>query len=225
MKTLPAAALLDLWEHGSSQPPALAAVAVLSAASGEPREAIRRLPVGERDLRLLALQRELRGRNLEGVASCPACGTLAETSFDLDALRAALVTDDAPIPCSHGRHRATVRRPTTDDVLAASSREELLRRCISVADAPDALLDAAEEALERADPAADIRLALTCPDCGHEWTVLFDVAAFLWREVTLLAERLAEDVHLLALAYGWSERDILALTPARRQLYLQRAAG
>lgn len=36
------------------------------------------------------------------------------------------------------------------------------------------------------------------------------------------AERLFDEVHLLALHYHWAERDILALTAARRGRYLQR---
>jgi hypothetical protein len=35
------------------------------------------------------------------------------------------------------------------------------------------------------------------------------------------AARLLEEVHVLALHYHWAERDILALTTARRGRYLQ----
>ena len=36
---------------------------------------------------------------------------------------------------------------------------------------------------------------------------------------------LIDDVHRLAAAYGWSERDILALGPQRRAAYLELCAG
>jgi hypothetical protein len=42
----------------------------------------------------------------------------------------------------------------------------------------------------------------------------------LWREIESMAGRLLRDVHALASAYGWHEKDILALSPVRRQFYL-----
>lgn len=240
MTSLSAAAVLELFERGVAQPSPLAGVALLSAATGEDANALARLPVGERELRLLALYRSLRGRRVEGVSKCPACGETVETSFDLDALTDALRTNaDAPLTCSAGRWRATLRLPSTDDLLAvanvANQREALLRRCIvsasngkknwSADEAPDALLDAAELALQRADPAGDVRFALVCPECAHEWEVALDAAAFVRAEVTVRARQVANEVHLLASAYGWREHDILEMTPARRQLYIAQAYG
>ena len=39
------------------------------------------------------------------------------------------------------------------------------------------------------------------------------------------SERLVADVHALAYAYGWREGDVLALTPARREVYLELTGG
>jgi len=39
-------------------------------------------------------------------------------------------------------------------------------------------------------------------------------------EVNEWAERQLQTVHKLARAYGWTEREILNLSPVRRQLYL-----
>jgi hypothetical protein len=74
--------------------------------------------------------------------------------------------------------------------------------------------------MAKADPLADIQLALSCPFCGLGWKAAFDIVSFLWREIESLAGRLLRDVHTLAFAYGWHERDILALSPMRRQFYL-----
>ena len=54
---------------------------------------------------------------------------------------------------------------------------------------------------------------------------MFDVAAFLWAAVERWALLTLRDVHQLALAYGWGEGDVLALSPLRRQLYLEMAYG
>jgi hypothetical protein len=60
--------------------------------------------------------------------------------------------------------------------------------------------------------------------CGHETTQL-DTAALLWDEITARAGALLHEVHRLASAYGWSEAQILALSPARRARYLALVEG
>lgn len=120
----------------------------------------------------------------------------------------------------------------------------LLKRCVVGAErlgegadaGPDAgqrwaSLDAsgqAWEALEAAlgrtaaecDPQAEIELALNCPTCGLHWQTQLDIVGFLWREIDVWAAGVLRDVHVLAATYGWSERDILALSASRRRHYL-----
>jgi hypothetical protein len=86
---------------------------------------------------------------------------------------------------------------------------------------PADVLGAVEDQMAAADPQADVRLALSCPACGHQWQEVFDIVSFLWGEVQAWALRLLREVHTLASAYGWSEADILALSPQRRQMYLE----
>ncbi len=111
-----------------------------------------------------------------------------------------------------------------------STPQDLLKRCIvSARHAGEAcdlgsltedVLAALGRRIEELDPQAEIRIDLTCPQCSHKWDVLFDIASFLWTEINHWAERTLRTVHKLARAYGWSERDILNLSPVRRQLYL-----
>lgn len=225
--SLSAEAVLDLWERGASQPPGLAAVAVLSAATGEEAEELRRLPIGARDALLADLLRELRGPVLEGVAGCPSCSEKVEVAFDT-----ALMRQAGEPAATYTLGKVEFRLPTTDDLLAvtqfaspAEMRIALLRRCIALDDPPPAILDAVEEAMGELDPSGDVTLAMTCPACGHGWTVLLDLPAFVWKEIAALAGRIASDVHLLASAYGWGEREILRMTAARRQLYIRQAYG
>ena len=51
----------------------------------------------------------------------------------------------------------------------------------------------------------------------------FDIATVLWTELAGLARSLIEEVDALASAYGWSEREILALSGRRRRAYLELA--
>jgi hypothetical protein len=75
--------------------------------------------------------------------------------------------------------------------------------------------------MSSADPLADVQLALTCPACDHKWEQAFDIADFLWNEIQAWAQQTLRDVHSLALVYGWREADVLALSPTRRQMYLE----
>ncbi|PQM19966.1 hypothetical protein Sfr7A_29515 [Streptomyces xinghaiensis] len=121
---------------------------------------------------------------------------------------------------------------------AAPARRMLLARCIVSAvrngepvpgdRLPDALPERVRrriaEAAERADPAAEVTLHVTCPECGEATTAELDIASYLWTELDSWARDLLLDVHLLATAYGWSEPEILALSPLRRRYYLELCA-
>ncbi|MGW0209347.1 hypothetical protein ACWDZ8_27315, partial [Streptomyces sp. NPDC003233] len=80
------------------------------------------------------------------------------------------------------------------------------------------------QAAAAADPAADIRLNLACPACGHAASAELDIASYLWAELDAWARGTLQDVHLLAGHYGWSESEILALSPLRRRYYLELCA-
>jgi hypothetical protein len=79
------------------------------------------------------------------------------------------------------------------------------------------------ERIAALDPQADTRIDLSCPDCHHGWSEVFDVVSFFWTEIDAWARRLLRDVNVLARAYGWREHDILAMSTMRRQLYLAMA--
>jgi hypothetical protein len=49
---------------------------------------------------------------------------------------------------------------------------------------------------------------------------VFDTATYLLQELDARAARLLEEVHALAFHYHWSEREILAMAPTRRERYL-----
>ena len=105
-------------------------------------------------------------------------------------------------------------------VIEASRRGELL----AISDIPASAIDELSSKLATSESCADVSFALQCVACGHDWQLGFDIVAFLWREISSLAQRYLYEVHALAWAYGWSESDILAMTPARRRFYLDRVS-
>lgn len=82
-------------------------------------------------------------------------------------------------------------------------------------------IDEAGEQMALADPMAETRLTLNCPTCGSQWDETLDIAAFLWTEIEARAKGLLFEIHTLASAYGWTEKEILSMSEPRRRLYME----
>jgi hypothetical protein len=242
-----AADLLLAWEWGSQVPAAERGVVLLATVLADrPVESLAAMSVGERDLHLLSARGMLFGPELDCVVSCPECSTALELRVAVDDLLAGAMPGSEPTEES-GEIAAAgwtlrFRRLTLQDLLDATAaadpaeaRETLLRRSVEATVQPDGSetqgvpagglpaeveLTLVEE-MERREPMAPLDFELECPDCGRAWTAPFDIAAFLWAEIDGWAQRTLREVHALASAYGWRESDILALSPWRREAYLQ----
>jgi len=222
--------LIACWELGRRRHPLDRALLLYAAAEPEADpEALADRTIGERNAALLGLRSALFGDALKSCVDCPECAERLEFELSAGALMAG-ARDDPPT-ASHvdvGGRRA--RLPTTRDLARivdepdASSAARRLWGHLLVADASDTRVPADEfaNALDTADPRMDFSLALACPACAHRWSASLDVPAFLWQELDVRVRRLLDEVHVLARAYGWSEREILALGDARRQAYLDR---
>jgi len=228
MRTLSSADVLDLWEQGVPLLPLDRGLLALGTADPRAAEDAADWPLGRRNRALLDLYAAWFGPRMPAWTSCPACGDKVE--FELDA-RELAATAIEPREHSVCVGEYTFRLPTSRDLAhvavsgSASASNGLLQRCriggpeTLIAD--DDVLEAIEESLATADPLAELRLALSCPSCRREWDDAFDIERFLWAEVEARARRVLWDVHTLATAYGWSESDTLALSAARRAMYLQ----
>jgi hypothetical protein len=239
--------LLEAWERGLREPLATRCLPLLAAAGrGASPEHVARLPVGERDAWLLELHEWAFGSSMSGTARCPSCGADLELPVDASEIRAAAATAREP-PGLDGDAGLEVdgyairfRLPDSVDMREASraagvddARSVLLRRCllsatrrgveVDPAAVPGAVLERIEAAMETRARASDIRIAMSCPECRHEWKAELDVGLFVWREIDQWARRLLVDVATLAAAFGWTEGEVLRLRPARREAYLELA--
>ncbi len=234
-----ARALLEAWESGLDQGPVERGLTLLALASaGDDPDALAALSIGDRDRRLLALREAVFGPRMTGVVSCTRCCEPLELELATRELRAA-PPNDAVLTLRGDDHELQLRLPDSRDLLAVAAADAavapalLLERCLVLArvgdeparadDLPPDLVAAAGRCLADADPQADMRFALSCPACSFGWVAPFDIVAYLWTEIDAWAGRLLSDVHALASAYGWSESDILTLSPVRRQSYLRMA--
>lgn len=214
--------LLALWEVVQGAHPVARPVELLRAADDDPHPEA--LPIGARDRKLLALREQWFGARYETTSDCPACGTRVELTFDTPPQS----DTSAPLRLMHDGRELEYRLPDTRDLIALldcasidDARARLAARCLALDSVPDDLVAPLAEALSTADPDGDLRVALTCPECGGAWEALFDPATHLWSEVESAAMRLLRDVDALAVAYGWSEEAILSMSPVRRQAYLR----
>jgi hypothetical protein len=79
-----------------------------------------------------------------------------------------------------------------------------------------------EDALTEADPLTALILHTACPECGGDNQLPLDLEALCLSLLAQEGPRLLDQIHRLALAYHWSEAEILAISPARRREYLAR---
>jgi hypothetical protein len=229
MRALTQADLLALWETGRSLHPLDQGVLAVHAAFPEVQESVADWPMGRRNRALAELRCAEFGSTLRGWTSCRQCGEQLEFQMDGRALA------ESEAPASAERvvvGELTYRLPTSRDLAAIATEQDaaaaahrLVRQCcVANGQAEQAWseeeIDAVGERMAAADPLAEILLRFDCPSCGASFDESLDLTSFLWAEMESRAKRMLIAVHTLASAYGWSEAEILSLSPARREVYL-----
>jgi hypothetical protein len=241
MWALSAQEILRIWEVGLRQHAIDRALTILEIASPEtPHAALTGLSIGQRDACLFAVRKQTFGSQLSMLSTCPQCNEQVECMLNLADMRLA--------PCLEPANEVQLmvvdqyeihfRLPDSLDLAAiagfqdaSSAAHVLAQHCMLQANRdgvtlpmealPETVLAAVTSQMAEHDPLADVQLDLTCPACGYHWQLMFDIVTFLWREIATQAKRLLREVHILAQAYGWREADILSMSAARRQLYVE----
>jgi len=250
MRALSAGELLDVWERGQGSSFIRRALLLLSAAYPDaPVGVLEGLSIGLRDSCLLSLRERTFGSKLVGLVNCPRCSEKLELIFDVADIKVAPPILESladrreagglgeALSVCIADYEVVFRLPNSLDLIeaagdqAGSSRQRLFERCLlevhhnggkTPADQlPTQVVSAVIERMASADPQADVRLSLVCPECIHQWEAIFDIVAFFWSELDAWAQRTLHEVHILARTFGWREADILALSPFRRQCYLE----
>jgi hypothetical protein len=243
---LTASEILATWERGIDRPVFERALLLLDAASDQSLDDMAALTIGQRDARLLDLREAIFGSSLPCLTACPNCGERVELNLNVSDLRVSALprveqNNDILAIEAEGL-TLEFRLPNSFDLSAASSAKDsdrarvlLIERCLLAvhdqkkeviySSLSPSVLDALTEAMAEADPQSHLELALSCPSCELDWQAVFDIASYLWGEIQTWALRILREVHILASAYGWREADILALSPLRRQLYLERVGA
>ncbi len=220
--------VLDLWDPAVGLNRWARDDAVLGGRLVAPRS------LGGRNLAFLALRTDFFGARWPLQSCCPECGTEVEFAANSAVLAAelSLMVRAEVMQQDWLGGEITLTAPTVDDLIAAAGQPDpvaagnlILTRCSL--DAVDVWALTAQERetlsdlIEAVDPAAALSFELTCPACGTNWSAMVDVAEAFWAELRRAAEGALVQVDALARAYGWTEPDVMALTPHRRAAYLQ----
>jgi hypothetical protein len=237
-----ASELLAVWEaclSRSDAPQSRAALLQAVVRRDATAEELMSLPVGERDADLFALRSTLFGKHFAVLLTCGGCGE--ELEFDIDAAsltgspsapealvdgewtidyRLPTPRDLAEIRDAAGADRLRARQLLISAVIGSARRGDIP---VAAAELPDAVVSALASKIAAADPNSDIRFNADCPSCGARLRSQLDIATYLWDELDAWARQTLVDVHLLASTYGWTEPDVLALSPLRRRHYLELA--
>lgn len=240
MRPLTAHELLNIWENSSGQSLVNRSLDMIRVSCATDLTDPAMLSIGERDTRLFRLREWLFGSDLLNMAECPQCHEKLEWIMSVSEL---------PLKLSEQKERMLrytlevspytiqFRLPNSYDLMTALSDtayqadpRKLFFDCILDAkngnvqcqpqELPDDVLDQLDQRLAEEDPCSDISMLLRCSGCGHGWELPFDIVSYLWTEIDNWARHMLQEVAILASAFGWSEAEILTMSPQRRRVYL-----
>lgn len=232
--------ILNIWEKGQYQHDLERALTLLAAACPDKTpEKLAALSIGERDRHLIMLREKMLGQVFICFAVCPECHEHLEVTLSTKDILLPQGPVESHYEFRTGDFLVQYHLPDSFDLASITgcndiptARSDLGKRCItgvfkegtevSVDEIPENAFSGLSEQMARNDPQSELMLDLVCPGCEHKWQVLFDIVTFFWAEINSQAKRLLDEVHTIALVYGWSENDILSMSPARRQSYMDR---
>ncbi|NEO98512.1 MAG: phage baseplate protein [Symploca sp. SIO2E9] len=240
MQPLTANELIRCWEIGQSQHPLDRALTLLSFACPEkPMATLAAMSIGQRDAHLLTLREITFGEQMNGWAECPQCSERLEFTMKTSQMRLVELqqAEAEEYIIKIGEWQLQYRLPNSWDLAAIvgsqdyeQAARQLRQRCLLKASLsgeersynhlPEEVIEKIVEAIAAQDPQIEILLDLDCPACGHNWQVMLDIVWFIWKEISAKAQRILQEVHVLARFYGWREADILSMSTLRRQYYL-----
>jgi hypothetical protein len=237
MRVPDTADLLRVWEQGTGKSAAIRALLLMKAICPESdSRTLGKWCIGQRDRLLLDLRYALFGADVQCLTDCANCGEPLELEFRIDDIRAPHGEPGRSYPVDSDGFEVRFRLPDTGDLLALDGdslippERQLLERClldvrskegeVDLGELPNTVLSAVGRGMRDADPQAEVVLEVSCPACSTVSRAPFDVVSHLWTELDAWARRMLREVHAIALAFGWNETDILAMSASRRRAYL-----
>lgn len=204
----------------------------LDSGEAAPLESLWTLEIEERIAWLLRIAARSGAHTLVDRPRCATCQEVVEIDLSIDELLGLHEPDAATISVVLNDRAIAVRRPTGNDQRVwAQADFATVQQAVGAA-ATSLLLDtdvvvttddgvrALEEALMTTDPLCQFSVDATCPYCGTHTDHEIDLAALALRWLDGARDATIETVHTLARSYHWTEAEIFAIAPSRRDRYL-----
>lgn len=220
--------LLEVWEQCYGCSHFQRATRLLHFASpGLSGQQLGDLAVGERDQILISSCVNIFGQVIEAKTRCSECGVDLETQIDLTSFLSPEYKAKNSAEISIGAKVVTlepIRIKDLSDMHLLGPSQWLATKILVVEEGQQQpTLEQQElvnESLADLDPKADLCVEMTCSECGSIWLDAFDITCHFWIKLDALCKKLLVSIHVLANAYGWTEQDIMRLSPWRREVYL-----
>jgi hypothetical protein len=234
------ARLLEIWEEGMSR--GLVELGLILLAEACPDVSLKvlaEISVGRRDALIFKLREKTFGPSIVGLSTCPGCREQIELTINVaEILQERSNNYRQTMTIDHQGYEVNFRLPCSSDLLIATATRNvesayhcLIDRCVlsaycknervSAHELPANVIEIMAERMGQSDPTADVQMKITCSSCGHQWDQTFDIIWFFGKEIDSWANRTLREINDLARAYGWSEAEILSLSPRRRQHYIE----
>lgn len=225
--------ILNIWDSCVDKNQAFKGVALASLALNEKNHSnISDWSIEKRDVALFHVRKTLFGNKFSNIAHCPQCNQTVEWDLYLQQMgipNLIDIPDNLEIPIKIADYNLMVRLPNSND-LFSNNKDKIIENCIlnfkeyneQLIDQkiPDILVNQISSKYDEICKASNITYHLNCVECEHKWQVIFDIVAYLWKEIDQWAKSFLGQIYMLAKTFGWSETDIINMSDNRRNYYL-----
>jgi hypothetical protein len=213
--------------------------------SGNTKEAIRELAVGDRASLLLHLRKLMLGDKMQCEVMCTACREAMSLELTVSSLlqyaedcpkeeySAKIDGFDLKLRPVNGNDQEGMlllslekNKPNTKDTTLEFA-DYIARNCIVSSTptlpeylSPEFIIQVSSK-LEDIDPLAHIVLFMTCPSCNHCFKTTFLPEDYIFMEMFTGLAQLEQEIHLLAFYYHWSKKEIMSISTSERKRYVE----
>ena len=184
----------------------------------------------DRDRLLAAVYRRAFADRINSTTTCRTCAERFDLDFSLTELAATLESQRTRVDAEWAdgyfstKDGAVFRLPTGREECEAALTPRKPGALAAALIAPESrplTADELDALLDHVAPLLDLCLDAHCPECGHEQQVGFSVQSYLLESLLGGRRRLVVDVHRIAVAYGWTRQEILALPRTIRKQHVE----
>lgn len=201
---------------------------ITSPSPDKPVVAAEKIVISDRDYLLSGIYIHTYGPRIQSVLKCYKCSSPFDVDFSLDELVSSIrdVAHDTP-PDEKGYYsddEFRFRLPDGEDELAVAgmpimdAEKGILERC-TTASYSVAMEKRVQSLMKSVAPLLFSEMKLSCPECGGQQAVTFDMQAFLLSRMKNERKRVAAEIHSIATAYHWSHSEILEIPRKLRRMY------